>query len=246
MGQNFLVDERVVPKIIAAARLATGEAVLEIGPGGGILTAALLRAGARVIAVEKDERLIAKLREKFAGELASGQLELIAGDILNYDPHQLAGDYKIVANIPYYLTGQIIRRFLTARHQPRAMILMLQKEVGERILARDGRHSLLSLAVWAYGRPRLAAMVRAGAFRPRPKVDSVILVVGNITRAQFVNRATEDKFFTLIHQGFASKRKQLKNNLPGGANLLNKCRLNDKIRAENLTLADWLCLIKYF
>src|SRR3989344_4154177 len=155
LGQHFLTDQTVLQIIIATARLTTNDTVLEIGPGLGNLTKALLATGACVIAVEKDDRLINRLTEKFAAAIKNKQLELIHADLLDLDlTYKLqATTYKLIANIPYYLTGQIIRQFLTATNQPQSMTLMLQKEVAERIVAADGKESLLSISVKAYGAP---------------------------------------------------------------------------------------------
>ncbi|MEK7091716.1 MAG: rRNA adenine N-6-methyltransferase family protein, partial [Patescibacteria group bacterium] len=151
--------------------------------------------------------------------------------------------YKLVANIPYYLTGQIIRQFLTTTNPPSLMVLMLQKEVAERI-ARDKKESLLSLSVKAYGQAHYVKTVPAGSFRPIPKVDSAILLIDQISRQHFSDVKMESKFFDLLHRGFSHKRQLLKNNLGLSAEQLEVCGIPAKARAENLSLADWLCLLK--
>jgi len=253
LGQNWLKSESAVKEIIKVAELKPGETVLEIGPGRGVLTEALLETGAKVIAMEKDDRLIEHLREKFASQIENGSLTLISGDILNLDWVKLSAKnqtktYKLVANIPYYLTGQIIRKFLSEeKNQPARMVLMVQKEVAKRIVASDKKESLLSIAVKVYGQPKYIKTVPAGAFEPRPKVDSAILLIANISRDNFKNqKIDEDKFFGILRLGFGQKRKMLANNLKLDQQMMNACHLNAKIRAEDLTVADWFCLSKHF
>ena len=253
LGQNFLISQRVVADIIETAKLAvspprggatTREIVLEVGPGEGILTKALLDAGAKVIAVEKDERLISELEQKFAKEIAGGDLFLVHGDILNFDighfiRNQRLGirNYKLVANIPYYITGELLRKFLSAKHQPSDMVLMLQKEVAERIVTKDGRESLLSLSVKAYGTPEYVRTVKKVCFRPMPSVDSALLAIRNISR-NFFSDIDEEEFFKIVKQGFAHKRKLLGNNIP---DLPDE---HKKWRAEELTLGNWRNLLR--
>jgi len=251
LGQNWLKSESAVKLIVATAELAPGETVLEIGPGRGVLTEALLGTGAKVIAVEKDDRLIELLNQKFADEIKTKKLTLIHGDILNLNWSETADksklkQYKLVANIPYYLTGQIIRKFLSEEeHQPEKMVMMLQKEVAKRLVAGDKKESLLSIAVKIYGQPKYIKTVPAGAFEPRPKVDSAILLIANIARDNFKNqKIDEEKFFGILHRSFGQKRKMLANNLKLDSTIMQTCRLDAKIRAENLTVADWLCLAK--
>ncbi|OHA57358.1 MAG: ribosomal RNA small subunit methyltransferase A [Candidatus Vogelbacteria bacterium GWA1_51_14] len=238
LGQNWLVNEKIVEEIVAAAKIKRGEMVLEAGPGGGVLTSALLTTGAKVIAIEKDDRLEAVLMDKFGAEIESGQLKLIHGDVLKFDPILINKSYKIVANLPYYLTGEFIRKFLTAQAKPSAMTLMLQKEVAERIVARDGKESVLSISVKAYGQPRLVKTVKRGNFRPVPKVDSAIVIIEHISANNF-KHCDEKKFFQTLKAGFGSKRKKLKNNLKLEGEML--ALYGDK-RAEDLQLADWLKL----
>jgi len=238
LGQNWLVNEKIVEEIVMAAKIKRGEVVLEAGPGGGVLTSALLTTGAKVIAIEKDNRLQDILQTKFKTEIESGQLKLIHGDVLKFDPILINKSYKIVANLPYYLTGEFIRQFLTARAKPSAMTLMLQKEVAERIIARDGKESVLSISVKAYGEPRLVKTVKRGNFRPVPKVDSGVVTIEQISANNF-KHCDEKKFFQILKAGFGSKRKKLKNNLKLEGETLSA--YGDK-RAEDLQLTDWLKL----
>ncbi|MFA5997194.1 MAG: 16S rRNA (adenine(1518)-N(6)/adenine(1519)-N(6))-dimethyltransferase RsmA [Candidatus Paceibacterota bacterium] len=256
LGQNFLNSKTVARDIVRAASLTTGETVLEIGPGKGFLTSELLASGALVIAVEKDDRMIPLLTEKFAEQIKIKQFTLIHGDIVELTTHQtffsknLGGqDYKLVANIPYYLTGQIIRMFLEAKNKPTKMVLMVQKEVATRIVARDKKESILSIAVKVYGTPKFIKKVPARYFSPTPKVDSAVLSIENISNKNFKNKKEEEKFFKIVRAGFAHKRKVLAGNLKElfgdkTIEIFVAANIKDKARAENLTLKDWLNLLQ--
>ena len=174
LGQHFLKSERALSSIIESAKISPGETILEIGPGLGVLTEKLLDAGAKVIAVEKDDSLFVFLKEKF-GE----KINLIHEDILDFDSNDL-GKYKIVANIPYNITGAILEKFLSADNQPESMVLLVQKEVAERIVARNNKESILSISVKAYGDPKYIEKVLAGSFVPAPNVDSAIILIKNM------------------------------------------------------------------
>lgn len=246
LGQHWLTNQAVLEKMIAAAQLRPEDIVIEVGPGTGNLTKRLLAAASRVIAVEKDGRLIKALQQTFAPEIASGKLLLIPGDILEHSPKTLGlggQSYKVVANLPYYLTGQFLRQFLGADPQPEQLVLLLQKEVVERIVAARQKESLLSLSIKVFGTPHYFATVKAGSFSPVPKIDSAILVIENVSRRQLTG-INEEKFFTLLRQGFAHKRKLLKNNLRLSAAELGRCQLLPQARAEDLTLENWLCLAR--
>ncbi len=240
LGQHFLADQTVLAAIIATANLKMGDEVLEIGPGTGFLTAALLQTGATIIAVEKDDHLISFLTAKFKKEIANNKLVLIHDDILTYKLQ--ANSYKLIANIPYYLTGQIIRHFLMIPNQPQSMTLMLQKEVAKRIVDSE-KQSLLSISVKCYGTPHYIRTVPRGAFRPPPRVDSAILHVNNISRKSF-EKISESEFFKLLHLGFDQKRKMLGPKLKLPEKKLLACGITPKARAENLTVDQWFCLAK--
>lgn len=256
LGQHFLTSPAIAAHIAETAHLTPKDTVLEIGPGRGILTSALLARTSRVIAIEKDEALCEALRERFAKAIAENRLTLIAGDALNIaaaeqalcrsDQRRGEGSYKLVANIPYYLTGELLRAYLSAEYQPSMMVLLVQKEVAQRIVARDEKESILSISVKAYGQPRLIKIVKAGSFSPSPKVDSAILAIENISRERFASREAEERFFKILKAGFAQKRKLLKSNLapllPQPQAMLSACRIPDSARAENLSLTQWLCL----
>src|SRR3989338_11160001 len=241
LGQHLLHSKSYLNAVADAVHIKEGEVAVEIGPGEGALTEVLLERGAKVVAIEKDSRLISFLKEKFAGK----DFEVIEGDALEFDCYKLeAQSYKLIGNIPYYITGALFKKFLTAKHQPSTLVFLIQKEVGERI-ARSKKESILSLSVKAYGTPKYIKTVPAGAFAPAPKVDSAILAVENISRKNFADAAHEAKFFELIKKGFSQKRKLLKNNLgPDYASVLQKTAIADKARAEDVPLEQWLEISK--
>ena len=242
LGQHFLTHAWAAKKLAYAAAPREGETILEIGPGKGVLTKELLALGP-VVAIEKDEALVAKLKETFADEIVSGRLKLVEADVRDITPKSLGlHQYVLSANIPYYITGEIIRQFLTASIQPRAMALLVQKEVAQRIV--DTKESVLSLSVKAYGSPRIVAKVGKNHFSPPPSVDSAILLVENISKTFFAG-LSEEHFFNIVRTGFASKRKMLANNLSTiydkekVIQVLQACALSEKTRAENVPLAAW-------
>ena len=247
LGQNFLMHQRIAERIADVALITQSDTVLEIGPGTGKLTRALLARAKRVIAVEADHELIAPLQETFAEEIAAGRLELIEADIRSYQPPSTS--YKLVANIPYYITGEIIRTFLSAPHKPASMTLLVQKEVAERI-ARAKKESLLSLSVKAYGVPKYQFTVPRGAFVPAPNVDSAVLSIFNIQNDAFLLKEAEERFFSLLHAGFAHKRKLLARNLESVSSqtlirgAFSSASIPEKARAEDLKLSHWQSLAR--
>jgi len=252
LGQNFLNSKAVAHDIVRAAELAPTDTVLEIGPGKGFLTEELTASGAHVIAVEKDDRMIPLLSEKFAEAISNKQFTLIHGDIveiLEKGTLKLPSTYKLVANIPYYLTGYLVRVFLEAPSKPERMILMLQKEVADRIVARDKKESILSIAVKTYGTPRLVKKVPARYFTPAPKVDSAVLAIENISSKNFIDADAEKRFFEIVRTGFAHKRKKLAGNLrelfgDKTIPILTQANVSVDVRAEDIALDDWLALTK--
>lgn len=248
LGQHFLASPQIAARIVETAELSAKDTVLEIGPGRGILTKELLKHSGRVIAIEKDERLIQPLQEQFAHEIKDGKLQLIAADALDFKPTDYKlqpTDYSVVANIPYYITGALLEHFLSAEPQPSRMVLLVQKEVAERIVAKDGKESILSVSVKAFGEPRYIKTVRAGSFIPPPKVDSAILAIGNISRKNF-EHISEKAFFELVHLGFGQKRKMLLGNTKKKyraekvEHIWQQLGLDSHIRAEDVPIAVWL------
>lgn len=254
LGQNFLKSEKALNLMVSAGNIDNNDVVLEIGPGKGVLTEKILEKAKKVVAVEKDRDLIEILEEKFKKEIGSGKLEIINDDCLEFDPSKtksFSGKYKIIANIPYYITGAIIRKFLESEDQPETMVLLIQKEVAERIVTRDTKESLLSLSVKAYGTPKYIDKVSKRYFSPSPKVDSAIIAINNISRSNFESKQLENKFFELIHAGFAHKRKVLIKNLTDkGYNRekivekFKELNINEKARSEDVSIEKWLILLK--
>lgn len=241
LGQNFLMHARIAERIALAAHLAPDTTVFEIGPGTGMLTRELLKLAKKVIAIEADAELFEKLKTDFAREISEGRLEFIHGDIRTFDIASLPKGYALVANIPYYLTGEIFKMFLTADNQPSAITLLVQKEVAERIVARD-KESILSLSVKAYGTPKREFNVPRGAFNPAPNVDSAVLTIRDISRKNFSTKNEEELFFELVHAGFAHKRKFVRKNLLEAK--LPSGDIPEKARAEDLSLSAWLEITK--
>lgn len=239
LGQNFLFDDNVLGRIVAAADVGPRDVVLEIGPGLGALTKLLAQTAAAVTAVELDDRLLPLLKDELA---AYNNVRLIHGDILDQDPAALfSGPYKVVANVPYYITGAILRHLLSARHKPTCLVLTVQKEVAERITAVPPHMSLLAVSAQAYGPVQRVATLKAGAFWPRPDVDSAVIRL-DIDHAP----PQETAFFRVVRAGFSQKRKQLHNNLRQLGlekaeldTILQTAGIDGRRRAETLTLAEW-------
>jgi len=254
LGQHFLRSQRALSDIVDTGDVHADDVVVEIGPGEGVLTERLLQLAGKVIAIEKDDDLAKKLEEKFSTEIAQGKLELLHQDVLDFDFATLKKyrdfNYKVIANIPYNITGILFRNILTASYQPERMVVLIQKEVADRIIARDAKESLLSLSVKAYGTPKIIASVPPGAFVPPPKVTSAIIAITNVSRDNFANTQEEETFFTFIHAGFAHKRKQLRANMrnivPVNSltEIFESLSLPATVRAEDLTLQQWLTMAK--
>ncbi len=247
LGQNFLKSQPALHRMVAAAEINIGDIVLEIGPGKGALTKKLLEKGALVHAVEKDHRLIETLQTTFAHEIADSRLFIYQEDALIFDPTKIippSGSYKIVANLPYYITGQFFRIFLTERIQAKTIVVMVQKEVGERIVARDNKESILSISIKAYGSPKYQMTVQSKYFSPEPNVDSAIISISNISR-NFFHDISEENFFKILKTGFAHKRKVLIGNLSELApseqlqEIFKELALDVRVRAEDVSLETW-------
>jgi len=251
LGQHFLIDERALECIIGAAELTPADTVIEVGPGLGILTRELARKAGRVIAVEVDDRLASALGETLA---SYPNVTILNADILESDPKRLlerAGldleaPYKVVANLPYYIASAVLRRFLEARCKPRLMVVTVQKEVAELIVAPPGRMGILSVGVQLYGTPAIVDYVPAHSFYPSPKVDSAIVRI-DVRDRPAVEVADEAEFFEVVRGGFSTPRKMMRNSLAHGlgvsphdaADILGEAGIDDKRRAETLSLEEW-------
>jgi 16S rRNA (adenine1518-N6/adenine1519-N6)-dimethyltransferase len=249
LGQNFLKSEKALKQIVEASQIKKGDLVLEIGPGRGALTKKLLEAGANVLAIEKDETLADELNIFLSEYSNNNQLKIIKADVLEFYPSDFSElkNYKLVANIPYYITGALTEKFLTEKNHPTSITFLVQKEVAERIIARDKKESILSISVKVFGKPKYISTVPAGAFVPAPKVDSAVIHISEISNKIFEqNKITEERFFEVVKAGFAHKRKQLGSNLNGFVDKtkFEECGISTKERAENLKVSDWICLSK--
>ena len=266
LGQNFLYDEELLARIVAMAAVEPDDAVLEIGPGLGALTRQLARVAGRVVAVELDDRLLPILGyelEPFAN------VEIVHGDILTFDPAAwFDGPFVVVANVPYYITGAILRHLLEGRPRPKRMVLTVQREVAERLAAKPPDMSLLAVSVQYYGTVKIVGTVKAGAFWPRPEVDSAVIRIDvdrqnkestdftdytDLTSSESVksvDSSSEAAFFRVVRAGFGEKRKQLKNNLrrlglgdEAIAAALEEARIDGQRRAETLGVGEWERLV---
>jgi 16S rRNA (adenine1518-N6/adenine1519-N6)-dimethyltransferase len=267
LGQSFLIDQRAIQKVIKTADLHKDETVLEVGPGLGALTQELVKQAGKVIAVEKDRRLAAKLKETLKD---CSNVEIITGDVLGILKGRALKNtalakavlfkarplgYKIVSNIPYYLTSPLIRMFLESDNLPQEMVLVIQKEVAQRICASPPKMNLLAVSVQFYAEPEIISYVPKESFRPQPTVDSAILKIAQIKKPGGIDI---EKFFKVVKAGFFHPRKQLKNNLYKGLNIdkeeinhhtkdfgvvikraLVECGLPPQARAQNLSVEDW-------
>lgn len=245
LGQNFLADESLLSSLVNLAGIQPADTVLEIGPGLGHLTWELSLVAGRVVAVELDQRMVHVLKETMDGQ---PHIEIIHGDILKIplDQLNLPAGYKVVANIPYYITSAIIRRLLEQEVKPIEMWLTVQQEVAERICAKPGKMSLLSLGVQVYGQPQLVKALPANAFYPPPNVDSAFLKIA-LYSEPLIPMQKIPVFFTLAKAGFSQKRKTLLNSLAAGLRLpkekmtgiLTDAAIDGQRRAETLTVEEW-------
>lgn len=243
LGQNFLYDENVLWRIVDAADIAPDDQVLEIGPGLGALTKLLAQTAVSVTAVELDDRLLPVLAEELA---PYNNITVIHGDILAQNPDTLfTTPYKVVANVPYYITGAILRHLLSAQNKPTVMVLTVQKEVAERITAVPPKMSLLAVSSQFYGSATNITTLKAGAFWPRPDVDSAVICL-DLSQSPAVDPTFEKLFFRIARAGFSQKRKQLQKNLRQLGHskteinaLLAQANIDGTRRAETLTLDEW-------
>jgi len=252
LGQNFLLEKRVASKILRAAGFSSKDTVLEIGPGIGTLTQELAKSAKQVVAVEKDPAMVEILKET-TKDLKN--IQIVQGDVLVLDAlkefFSRVKEYKVVANLPYYITSPVIRMFLETDKKPELMVLMVQKEVAQRMCAKPPDMNLLAVSVQFYAEPKIVSFVRKNAFWPQPKIDSAVVKLAvNKERSQ----TSPAQFFRVVKAGFKQPRKQLGNNLAQGLKLSRKeveirlghTNIQPTKRAETLSLEDWVALTKSF
>lgn len=247
LGQHWLRDRAVLSHIADCAELSQSDTVLEIGPGLGTLTSELLRRSEKVVAVEFDEALAQKLPAQFPGK----NLEVVRSDILAFDLSNLPADYKVVANVPYYITSKIVQLLMTAKNKPSVAVLLVQKEVAQRLAARPGDMSILAISAQIFAEVTLGEIVPAALFTPPPKVDSQVVIMKTRSTNLLVGVSEKD-FFRVVKAGFSAKRKKLRSSLSGGLGIskerveeyLTKTGISFEARAEELSVDDWLQLLK--
>ena len=247
LGQHWLKDRDVLAGIADEAAITAEDTVLEIGPGLGTLTSELLRRAKNVVAVELDGELASKLPGQFPGK----SLEVVNQDILSFDLRDLPENYVVVANVPYYITSKIVKLLTTATNKPRTIVLLIQKEVAERMAAKPGDLSILAVSAQIYATVRLGKVVPAQLFTPPPKVDSQVVVL-EMRDQPLVEPEHEKAFFRMVKAGFVAKRKKVRSSLASGLRiakpeaeeLLQKHGISPDSRAEDLTLQNWLDLSK--
>ncbi len=250
-GQNFLVDRSVLANIVEAAEISASDEILELGAGTGVLTRELAQQARRVVAVELERDMLALLAKMTRNYV---NVELLARNLLFVDPADIFGaaPYKLVANLPYYITAPAFRHFLESANPPRLLVVMVQHEVAQRIVARPGDLSLLAVSIQFYGRPQIIARVPANAFYPAPKVDSAILRVELHAEAP-LTAGERDSFFRVVQAGFTERRKQLHNALTRGLHCKNEdirawlqaADIDTSRRAETLSIEEWLRVWKH-
>ena len=247
LGQNFLADPVALERIVHAADLSTSDVVVEVGAGTGTLTRPLAERAGRVLALELDDQLVALLREQLAG---LHNVEIVHGDVLRFSSPELTHrGYKVVGNLPYYITSAVLRRFLEKTPRPQLMVVTVQREVAERIVAEPRKMNLLAVSVQFYGQPRTVTRIPAGAFYPAPNVDSAVvrIDVGEQPAVSLGEGIDEASFFRVVRAGFSQKRKKLRNSLSAGlrfapveaAELLEQAGVDPGRRAETLSLQEW-------
>lgn len=245
LGQHWLKDREVLADIADEADITKQDTVLEIGPGLGTLTSELLKRAKKVVAVELDGELAKKLPGQFPGT----DLEVVNQDILEFDLRKLPADYVVVANVPYYITSKIIKLLTTSVNKPRAIVLLVQKEVAERLVARPGDMSILAISAQVYAHVRLGSIVPAKLFTPPPKVDSQVVVL-EMRSKPMLKIENEKPFFRVVKAGFVARRKKLRSSLSSGLHvskseveeILKKNDISPDVRAQDLTIDEWLAI----
>ncbi|MFZ2310183.1 MAG: 16S rRNA (adenine(1518)-N(6)/adenine(1519)-N(6))-dimethyltransferase RsmA [Patescibacteria group bacterium] len=246
-GQNFLINEKIYDEIVSAAGVNSKDTILEVGPGLGFLTAKLAKLAKKVIAVELDDKLASFLQIGLDSQDVEN-VEIVNQDILKFNPEVLEPNYKVVANLPYNITSIFLRTFLNHNNRPQSLVLMLQKEVAERLAAKPGDMSMLALSVQFFGDVEIIREVKAGNFWPEPKVDSaVVRLILKDENHGGITRSNEKAFFRMAKIGFSAKRKMLKNNLAAGLRIENSeaekiitsVGLDARTRAEDLSVEQW-------
>lgn len=249
LGQHWLHDRYTLDHIADCAELTPEDTVLEVGPGLGTLTAALLRQSKRVIAVEFDKDLARKLPAQFPGK----DFTVFHQDVLQFDTSTLPAGYKVVANVPYYITSKIIKKFMTDVNRPSMVVLLIQKEVAERAAAGPGEMSILAISAQLYADVSLGDEVPAELFTPPPKVDSQVLIL-KTKPLELPDSISEKQFFRVVKAGFSAKRKKLRSSLSGGLALekptierfLSQAGISPDARAEDLSLDNWRALAQLY
>ena len=247
LGQHWLKDPEILADIAEAAELTSDDVVLEIGPGLGTLTSRLLARANSVTAVEFDADLARKLPGQFPGK----KLTVVNQDILQFDLNQLPKNYKVVANVPYYITSKIVEKLMTAENKPSIAVLLVQKEVAERIAADPGDMSILAVSVQVFAEAELDIEVPRQFFTPPPKVDSQVVVL-RTRNSPLITSEDQRDFFRIVKAGFSAKRKKLRSSLSGGLGidksvaeeLLKNAGISPDARAEDLAIEDWKSLLK--
>ena len=247
LGQHWLKDPEILADIAEAAELTCDDVVLEIGPGLGTLTSRLLARANSVTAVEFDTDLARKLPGQFPGK----KLTVVNQDMLQFDLNQLPKNYKVVANVPYYITSKIVEKLMTAENKPSVAVLLVQKEVAERIAAEAGNMSILSVSVQIFAEAELDIEVPRQFFTPPPKVDSQVVVL-RTRNNPLITPEDQRGFFRIVKAGFSAKRKKLRSSLSGGLGidksaveeLLKNAGISPDARAEDLAIEDWKRLLK--
>ena len=248
LGQNFLSENGVIQKLVAAAAIQPGETILEIGPGTGNLTAELLKTGNPLVAIEKDREMVTLLKEKFQN---SNNFQLVEDDALGFDETKIPSPYKIAANLPFYMAAALIRKFLESQNLPLSITVIIQKEVAQRICAQKPKMNLLANSIQFYAQPKIISYISKGCFWPAPKVDCAILHLVPFSReGERYRKTAVEKFFRTMKAGFSKQRKQLANNLAKELKIgkekangwLQENNIKPSQRPETLSIENWISL----